>query len=279
MAKFLVYILLSAVPFQLIGQINLHPSNKKEERVLKHRVLNNTDHFYFGLETGVVFMLGEPTAITPGAESNVSSANQSRMSFRGDYSFIETSKIYVGYAFKAHHFELANGGIVGKMYVYDANNLKTWSHPTMHGTLMFRYYYRIPIKSNFVKLLLGPELGWAYRMNSIFEIGSNNTTEVRALIEHSPANHNIIGGINTRLDFKLAKNLTFNFQVNYCAAFPNKSEFRLYENPYDLNSPFTAYNNSIMNLNLSFGLKFDFFIKKKKQQTFDQLGIQEPYLN
>lgn len=269
---FLVLVVFTKVSF---SQLNLYPKSSKDTRKLKHLVLNNTDHFYLGMETGIVFLLGEPTAITQGAETNLTGSWTSRFTFRNNYSFLETSKLYIGYAYKSHYFELATGGILGKMAVYDASATRVWVYPTLYGTLMFRYYYRLPIKSNFIKLLLGAELGWAYRVKSIFE--DNNNTETKSLVEYNPINHNLMGGINTRLDMKLAKNCTFNFQVNFSAAFPNRSEFRLLDNPSDQNSTYSAYLNSIMNLNISFGLKFDFYSKKKKQQTFEKLGIEDPY--
>lgn len=260
----------------LHAQLNLHPTSPKEKRLLKKRVLHKTDHFYFGMETGVVFLLGEPTGATAEAQQNILDAKPSKLGFRLGFSFIETSKCYVGYAFKSHNFELASGGIMGIVYArvrpYGPNKF----YPTMHGTLMVRYYYRLPIRSHFVKLLIGPELGWAYRMPSIFSGYKSPESPTYPLVEHAPAYHNLVAGINIRADLKLAKNCTFNFQINYCAALPNRSEFRLYEDPYPT-SPYTTYYNTIMNLNLSFGLKFDFYSKKKKQQTFEKLGIEDPY--
>jgi hypothetical protein len=255
----------------------------KNSRQLKHLVLNNTDHGYFGMETGMFFLPGDATAVTPGAQQYVGS--DGRITPYIDYSFLETSKIYVGYAYKAHYFELCGGGIRGKIRLFKNTYPKFNDGDVTHyGTILIRYYYKLPIKSKRLKFLIGIETGLAYRFPIDYFIKGEKTVispypSSYPLVEMNMETKkaNMVMGINARLDIKLNKNLTFTSQINFCGAFPNNSVYRLYDYPGDPSSNYTEYINSIMNLNISFGLKFDFYSKKKKQQTFEELKIGNPY--
>lgn len=272
----MLVIWLILIPTFLAGQLNLHPSTPKEINKLKKRVLNNTDHSYFGFEIGMLLNMGSTTCITPGFEGNLN--NDAVWEMPLDYVPAQNFKLFAGYAHKNHRFEVGFGALKGKIRVQD------YGYLTHFGNLTLRYYYGLPIKSNIFKLLVGPEIGFAFRMpidglDSApyvnYYIQQGNYYPLTGIAGGSPF-FKMSFGINARLDIKLAKNLTFIFQTNLGTAVPNGAYFRFSPNPgfpqFD-----SEYKNSIINLNINVGLKFDFFSEKNKQKTYDALGIKDPY--
>jgi hypothetical protein len=80
-------------------------TNQKESRKLKNHILNNTDHFYFGVETGVLFDFSQGKATDPNFN------NQPYNSYLGDpfkdLLITANGRLIIGSRYKSHYFEIA----------------------------------------------------------------------------------------------------------------------------------------------------------------------------
>ncbi len=263
------------------AQLNLHPTTPKEKRLLKNRVLNNTDHGYFGIDGGIALDFSTISAVESNDESAVD--NNFTGSFNEEFILFQNFRVFGGYKWRSHYFELAyasyhtNGRIKNSV---DAEN-------NYYGAIQLCYYYQLPIKSTFINLLIGPEIGWAFRVKGAGESGSGYY--INGFYYPSPYFRskspqlndnikNIVGGVSVQSDFKLRRNFTLFTKINvtYIHIFNDKYIYAVPGGPPGSQPPYFDPKTN-WNLNLSFGLKFDFFSKKKKQQTFDQLGIEDPY--
>ena len=264
----------------LHAQLNLHPTTKKETNRLKNRVLNNTDHFYFGVETGVLFDFSKTIANDPAY--NGWEDNQFRGTIWQDIAPLANRRIYIGYKWKSNFFELGYCGYHGYARVFDKldSNQPLVSCSHFFGALQFGYYYRIPFKSDFWNFKVGPELGWAF-----VEFGlpaydyQEHGDPPPTLDNYAYPYANMVLGFSLINEFRISRKVNIVSRVNI--AYIYGEYIGAYYRHLNLGGPTTFTTTYFeffpLNLNFTFGLKFDFFSQKKKQQTFDKLGIEDPY--
>lgn len=243
-------------------------------------VLMNTDHFYMGFEAGMFFNLGPTSTIASGPriETNGEPFGLS------DFNFLGHTKGFIGYAYKAHHFEGALGSMRDRVNVtlQDSlgNNKISMRSSRLYVTLSARYFYRFPIKIKRLKMMMGAELGGGFSppfLQQGAQLSTNDTTYLMSASSLTDKRFQMLIGVHGRMDIKLRKNLTFVLMASVIFSPLRGSEYSL-----TYLYPGSTFQNarvagSILNLNLSLGLKFDFFSHKKKKQTYDRLGIEDPF--
>ncbi len=294
--NFLLTVLSSLSAFTLLAQQTTIPSDPKALRKFKAGVLNNTDHAYFGIEGGILLNFG-PTNLNNGKHDYIEKGciefglQESR-----DIGFLLNPRFFAGYALKKHHFE----GVMGGMYdrtnfcLKDSllNTILSFSTYNSYFTIGFRYLYNYtPFKSNVIKMLIGPEIGYAVRNASqnnfsggfLFStapeiIYSNIINGNQIQIQNNNMHvHQFYVGINSRFDFKVKKNLTIFLNGLFQAIIQNGEMYRT-SLKFPGGTEYVAIPaGSGINMNFNTGLKFDFFSSKKKRETYDHLGIEDPF--
>lgn len=272
-------ILLSLFLFPLF----LHTQNTPKleySKTLRDTVLMNTNHFYFGGELGFGFNLGPTATILAGKQMETNAAPFEIY----DFSSTSPTKIYIGYAYKSHHFEGAIGMVKEKINISILDSLGgraiDYNRSKTYATLTARYFYRFPIKIPRMKMMMGAEIGVGYhpaffQSKSTYTINDTGyTISTSSLINHD---FQFILGISGRMDIKLFKNLTLTLVSTLIASPMRGSEYAInYTLPGSTNLTAQVYG-SILNINLNAGLKLDFFTHKHKRATYDRLGIEDPY--
>ena len=87
----------------------------------------------------------------------------------------------------------------------------------------------------------------------------------------------MLAGISIRSDFKMSKNLTLFIRAAGTFIYVDKDIYQYYIYGAPVFYQPINFKSQPWNFNLTFGLKFDFYNSKKKQQTFDALDIEDPY--
>lgn len=243
-------------------------------------VLMNTDHFYIGFEAGMDFNLGPTSTVAGGPRLETNG-----VPFGGDdFNFLGHTKGFIGYAYKAHHFEGAIGSMSDRVNVsiVDSvgNNKISLRSSRFYATASVRYFYRFPIKINRLKMMMGAEIGGGFSppfFQQGAQISTNDTTYLMSASSLTDKRFQMLIGVHARMDIKLRKNLTFILMSSVLFSPLKGSEYSL---TYQF--PGSTYHNarvagSILNLNLSVGLKLDFFSHKMKRKTYDKYGIEDPF--
>ncbi len=243
-------------------------------------VLMNTDHFYLGGEMGLGFNIGPTATLLAGPNVETNAAPFSRY----DFSFITPGKLYIGYAFKNHHFEGAIGMVRERINVSIMDSLGgraiDYNRSKTYATLTVRYFYRLPIKIPRMKMMIGGEIGGGYHPKFFqsqphFTINDTSYTVNSSTLQSH--DFQLLLGLSGRMDIKIFKNLTLTLVATMIGSPMKGSEYALnYTTPGSTNQTAQIYG-SILNINLNAGLKFDFFSHKKKKQTYDKLGIEDPF--
>jgi hypothetical protein len=293
---FLLTVLTSFSAFSLLAQQTTIPTDPKALRKFKAGVLNNTDHTYFGIEGGILLNFG-PTNLNKGKHDYIEKGciafgqQESR-----DIGFLLNPRFFAGYAFKKHYFEGVMGGMNDRtnFCLKDSllNNILSFSTFNSYSTIGFRYMYNYtPFKSNVIKMLIGPEVGYAVRnLNANNFFGSLSFTTAPQIIYFDTINgtqvqiqnnnmhvHQFYVGINSRFDFKVKKNLTIFINGLFQAIIQNGEMYRT-SLKFPGGTEYVAVPaGSGINMNFNAGLKFDFFSSKKKRETYDKLGIEDPF--
>jgi hypothetical protein len=249
-------------------------------KATRDTVLMNTDHSYFGGELGLGFNFGPTATIVggPQIETNVAPFNLY------DFSIILPTKLFVGYAFKNHHFEGSIGFVQDRVNVSVMDSLGgraiDYNRSKPYATFTARYFYRFPIKIPRMKMMLGGELGLGYH-SKFFQSKPNFTVNDSSysLGSSSLQGHDflLMLGITGRMDIKIFKNLTLTLVSTLIGSPMRASEYALnYTLPGGTNHT-AQFSSSVLNVNLNVGLKFDFFTHKKRKQTYDKYGIEDPF--
>lgn len=254
-----------------------------QSAVDKNHVLKDTDHGYAGLEFTNDFIFASVKAADPADQNKCNN----RFDPKVEKGLMWLGNVFTGYKWKSNYFELAYVSLWNYGSIYSGSS-GSFTSANYYGSLQFRYYYQIPLHSNSFNLLVGPNIGWAFRFPGYGEGTYTywyNGFELPSPIFQTRSEHlgdskrNMVLGVNLRCDFKLKKNLTIVTNLNASFLYIERDYFWIYPYPgAPSGSPYEIYyprNN--WNLSLSVGLKFDFYSKKKKQQTYDQLGIENPY--
>ncbi len=247
---------------------------------IRDTVLMNTDHFYLGGELGFGLNLG-PTATIIGGPRMETNAAPFEMF---DFSLSSSTKLYAGYAYKSHHFEGAIGLVRERINISILDSLGgrviDYNRGKTYASLTFRYFYRFPIKIPRMKMMMGVEIGGAYhpkffQSNPHFTINDTSYVISASLIKSH--DFQLVMGISGRMDIKIFKNLTLTLVTTLIGSPMKGSEYAFnYSYPGSGNQMAQVYG-SILNLNFNAGLKFDFFTHKKKKETYDKLGIEDPF--
>lgn len=280
----------------LFAQQTTIPTDAKELKKFKARVLNHTDHGYFGIESGISLSFG-PTNLNKGKHDYIEvGCVDFGQSNSQDFRFNSLPRIFGGYALKRHYFEGVLGSMTDRTNFCLKDSLKNplleFSTYNRYFTLGFRYLYNwTPFKSNVVKMLIGPEVGYAVRteggpgssMQNIFNptpaiIFADNINGNSILIQNNNMHiHQIYVGLNARIDFKVKKNLTVFLNGLFQAIIQNGEMYRTLL-MFPGGTEYVAVPaGSGVNMNFNAGLKFDFFSSKKKRETYDKLGIEDPF--
>lgn len=243
-------------------------------------VLMNTDHFYIGFEAGMDFNLGPTSTIVAGSRI-VTNGEPFGMN---DFNFLGHTKGFIGYAYKSHHFEGALGSMSDRVNVTlqdSLGNNKIRMHSSrLYVTASVRYFYRFPIKVKRLKMMMGAELGGGFSPPFFQQGAQISTTDTSYLMSASSLTDKrfqMLIGVHGRMDIKIRKNVTFILMSSVIFSPLRGSEYSL-----TYQYPGNTYQNarvagSILNLNLSIGLKLDFFSHKKKKETYDKYGIEDPF--
>ncbi len=266
-----------AMPMFLQAQFT---TSFKYLKATRDTVLMNTDHFYLGGELGFGFNLGPTTTIQAGTRMETNAAPFEMI----DFSVITPTKLYAGYAFKSHHFEGSIGMVREKMNISILDSLGgrviDYNRSKSYATLTVRYFYRFPIKIPRMKMMVGAEIGGGYHPKFLqskpsFDISDTSYTFSTSTLQAH--DFQLLLGISGRMDIKIFKNLTLTLVATMIGSPMKGTEYALnYTYPGSTNQTAQVYG-SILNINLNAGLKFDFFTHKKKKETYDKLGIEDPY--
>lgn len=296
-------VIISAISFNAFVFTELHaqqttiPTDPKALKKFKARVLNQTDHGYFGVEGGITFNFG-PTNVRNGKHDYIEPINNSLAS--GNVGFVNYPRFFAGYAWKKHYFE----GVLGSMgdrtrfLLKDSlmNDLYKFSTENTYGTISFRYLYNYtPFKSNVIKFLIGAEVGYAIRALVVGTPGTgmgggifnpqpysvvsfvNNDGYFVEIQNNQMHIHQFFVGVNSRIDFKIKKNLTMFLNGTFLSIIQNGEMYRTTLRFPGGTEYVATPAGSGLNMFLNFGMKFDFFASKKKRETYDKLGIEDPF--
>jgi hypothetical protein len=248
---------------------------------LKDTVLMNTDHFYLTVETGLGFNVGPTVTTTAGdrLETNAAPFNAY------DFSMMSPSKFNIGYAYKNHHFEGSFGMLREKLNISimdDAGNRAIDYHRAQtYGSFTLRYFYRFPYQIPRLKLMMGAEIGGAFRPDNPMQekgytvyrdTGYTFNTYIREFHDFQ-----LVLGVSTRMDIKLCKNLSLTLLATVLGSPLRGTEYTfVYSVPGGTNQTAQVYS-TLINVNLNAGLKLELFSHKKKRETYDRYGIQDPF--
>jgi hypothetical protein len=248
---------------------------------LKDTVLMNTDHFYVGAEIGLGFNVGPTATIQQGDRLSTNAAPFDVY----DFSPYAPTKLFLGYAYKSHHFEGSLGMLRERLSVSildgSGNRAVDYHRNQTYASLTFRYFYRFPIRIPRLKMMIGGEIGGAYRADSPMQEKSTTTfRDTGYTLAPSITNVNnfqLVLGISGRMDIKLCKNLSLTLLATVLGS-PLRGTEYMFNYTYQGSTNQTAQvYSSILNVNLNAGLKFEFFSHKKKRATYDKYGIQDPF--
>ncbi len=248
---------------------------------VRDTVLMNTDHFYIVVETGFGLNLGPTATIQPGARFETNAAPFDSY----DFSMITPTKLNVGYACKSHHFEGSYGLMRERLNISlldgSGNRVVDYHRNQTYVSLTFRYFYRFPMRIPRLKMMMGAEIGGAYRPDYMMQEKSytiyRDTGYTINSIQRIDHNFQLALGISTRMDIKLCKNLTLTLLATIIGSPLRGTEYIFnYSYPGSTNQTTQVYS-SLLNLNLNAGLKLDFFSHKKKRETYDKYGMQDPF--
>lgn len=249
-------------------------------KATRDTVLMNTDHFYLGGELGFAFNVGPTTTISAGPRMETNAAPFEM----ADFSVLTATKFYAGYAYKSHHFEGAIGMAREKINISILDSLGgrviDYNRSKTYATLTARYYYRFPIKITRVKMMLGAEIGVGYHPKFLqskpsFDISDTAYTFSTSTLQTH--DFQLMLGVSSRMDIKIFKNLTLMLVATIIGSPLKGTEYALnYSYPGSTNQTAQVYG-SLLNINLNAGLKFDFYTHKKKKETYDKMGIEDPY--
>lgn len=273
-----IVILFLCFSFSLSAQ-NFTPDYRTPKH-LRDTVLMNTNHFYFGGELGFGFNLGPTATILPGTRMETNAAPFEIY----DFSSTTPTKIYLGYAYKSHHFEGAVGLVREKLNVSIVDSLGSrvvdYNRSKTYATLTARYFYRFPIKIPRMKMMVGAEIGVGYHPNIFQSITNLTNTDTSYTFTASTLqihNFQFMLGISGRMDIKIFKNLTLTLVSTIIGSPLRGTEYALnYSYPGSTNQTAQVFG-SILNINLNAGLKFDFYSHKNKKATYDRLNIEDPF--
>ncbi len=264
------------------GSVHHDPTPYIEySRELKDTVLMNTDHFYITLETGFGFNLG-PTVTTQAGNRFETNAAPFDLY---DFSMSTPTKFNLGYAYKSHHFEGSFGMMRERLNVsiLDANGTRIvdYRRNQTYGSLTFRYFYRFPIRIPRLKMMIGGEIGGAYRPDGYMQ--ENAYSVIRdtgyTINGTNRTNHNfqLVLGVSACMDIKLCKNVSLSLLATLQGS-PLRGTEYLFNYTYQGSTNQTAQvYSTLINLNLNAGVKIDLFCHKKKRETYDKYQIQDPY--
>lgn len=285
-----VHKIISIVIFSLIlstsvraqyGYVNDPTPYTEYPKQLKDTVLMNTDHFYFTLETGFGLNLGPTVTTVPGDRFETNAAPFSLY----DFSMMTPTKFNLGYACKNHHFEGSFGMMRERLNVsiLDAsgNRAVDYHRNQTYAAFTLRYFYRFPLQIPRLKMMMGAEIGGAFRPETNMQEQSYTVYRDSGYSISSTTrfNHNyqLILGVSTRMDIKICKNLTLTLLATVQGS-PLRGTEYIFDYTYQGSTNQTAQvHSTLLNLNLNAGLKFDLFCHKKKRATYDYYGIQDPF--
>lgn len=249
---------------KLISAKPIRPVKKRTETICS--IANRTFHGYFGIEGGLLLNMG-PTS----SPHNEGIVNNSQAILYG----LESMRFFAGIAFPNHHIELGMGSAMSRVRV----DIPSYWYKPWAGTYGFnerylnvfaRYYYRIPIPSSRFRLLIGPEIGLGIHLDkdSIRPEFAAQPPGYPYTLRSTGNSGKFIGllGVNTRLDTKLARNFTLFVQTSVTGGFGASLDYELtYINGWTPSSGYFGgtgtFNGSILNVNFTLGLKFDFYRK------------------
>jgi hypothetical protein len=250
-------------------------------RQLKDTVLMNTDHFYLVTEVGLGFNLGPTVTTSPGNRFETNAAPFDLY----DFSAITPTKFNIGYAYKNHHFEGSIGMLRERLNISlldgAGNRVVDYHRNQTYGSLTFRYFYRFPMQIPRLKLMMGAEIGGAFRPDNVMQEKSYSVYRDTGYVLNSYIsefhNFQLVLGISSRMDIKLCKNLTLTLLATILGSPLRGTEYTfVYSYPGSTNQTAQVYS-TLLNLNLNAGLKLDLFSHAKKRETYDRLGIQDPF--
>jgi hypothetical protein len=248
---------------------------------LRDTVLQYTNHFYFTVEVGFGFNLGPTTTITGNDRFETNAAPFDLY----DWSMISPTKFNVGYMYKNHYFEGSFGMLRERMNISildDAGNrMIDYRRAQTYHSFTLRYFYAFPYNIPRLKLMLGAEVGGAYRPDGGLQESSSTvfrdpnygiTAGIRA-----QNNFQLILGVSTRMDIKLCKNLSLNLLATLIGSPLRGTEYTfVYSYPGSPDNVAQAYA-SLLNVNLNAGLTLDLYCHKDKRKTYDYYDIGDPY--
>ena len=275
--KLCVYFLFCLLPISLHAQ---YVPKYEHSKRLRDTVLMNTNHVYIGGELGFGFNIGPTATLQPGSRLKTNGHPFSAY----DFSLTTPTKLYIGYAYKSHHFEGSFGMVRERLNisitdstggrVIDYNRSKTFA------TMTLRYFYRFPIRIPRLKMMMGAELGGGYHpkfLQSKPSFHNNDTSYHMSTSTLHSTDFILVLGLSGRMDIKIFKNLTLTLVATLIGSPMRGSSYAInYYYPGITNQTAQVYG-SVLNINLNAGLKFDFFTHVSKKATYEKLGIPDPF--
>jgi hypothetical protein len=247
---------------------------------LRDTVLMNTNHFYHGIEIGFGFNIGPTHTIQGGARMETNDAPFSSY----DFSMITPTKVYIGYAYKNHHFEGALGMVREHLNfsiadslgnrVIDHNRSKTYA------TMTVRYFYRFPIRVPRMKFMIGAEIGGAYHpkfLPSQPHTTIHDSSYTMGLSTLATHDFQLVLGLSGRIDIKIFKNLTLTLVSTLIGSPMKGTEYSINYSYPGVTNQTAQVGGSILNINLNAGLKLDLFTHVSKKATYEKYGIPDPF--
>ena len=144
MKRYLLILLALFCQDVLMCQLHLHPTTRKETKILRHRVLKNTDHGYFGVETGMLFDFSVIYAFQP--PQSIYDPHVDNRFHKGlgyDFMLLYNSRIFGGYKWKSHYFELAYAGYQSSGSIRFSNSNPSEYYASYYGAVQLGYYYQV----------------------------------------------------------------------------------------------------------------------------------------
>lgn len=250
-------------------------------RQLKDTVLMNTDHFYLTVEMGLGFNVGPTVTTSPGNRLETNAAPFDAY----DFSMIAPTKFNFGYACKNHHFEGSFGMLRERLNVSlvdgAGNRTLDYHRAQTYSSITFRYFYRFPMSIPRLKMMMGAEIGGAFRPDNpmqekAYTVYRDTGYTFNSYIRETH-DFQLVLGISTRMDIKLCKNLSLTLLATVLGSPLRGTEYTfVYSYPGSTNQTAQVYS-TLLNVNLNAGLKLELFSHKKKRETYDRYGIQDPF--